>query len=123
MIEVSTTSPKTGVAYDNRGYHPAASAYDRRHDCAQAQRARPPEPPATTVTTASGWAFMISSSALLAPEGPRGATFFRRLLSHLESGKPIVDVGPPSPEIEGAANGAARLVRRSNPARLTQANG
>jgi GAF domain-containing protein len=29
---------KTGVAYDNQGYHPAASAYDRRHDCAQAVR-------------------------------------------------------------------------------------
>src|SRR3954453_17210690 len=27
---------KTGVAYDNRGYHPAASAYDRRYECAQA---------------------------------------------------------------------------------------
>ena len=52
---------------------------------------------------------MISSSALLAPEGPRGATFFRRLLSHLESGKPIVDVGPPSPEIEGAAHGLAEF--------------
>src|SRR6267378_4762242 len=36
MIEVSTTSSKTGVAYDNRGYHPAASAYDRRHELAQA---------------------------------------------------------------------------------------
>jgi hypothetical protein len=29
---------KTGVAYDNQGYHPAASAYDRRHECAQAVR-------------------------------------------------------------------------------------
>ena len=36
MIEVSTTSSKTGVAYDNRGYHPAASAYDRGHELAQA---------------------------------------------------------------------------------------
>src|SRR5580704_13452744 len=36
MIEVSTTSSKTGVAYDNRGCHPAASAYDRRHELAQA---------------------------------------------------------------------------------------
>src|SRR5213076_1040637 len=27
---------KTGVAYDNRGYHPAASAYNRRYECAQA---------------------------------------------------------------------------------------
>src|SRR6516165_3544699 len=29
-------SLKTGVAYDNQGDHPAASAYDRRHECAQA---------------------------------------------------------------------------------------
>src|SRR5271166_326791 len=29
---------KTGVAYDNRSYHPAASAYDRRYECAQALR-------------------------------------------------------------------------------------
>src|SRR3974377_584087 len=36
MIEVSRTSLKTGVAYDNQGYHPAASAYDRGHECAQA---------------------------------------------------------------------------------------
>src|SRR6516225_10801129 len=27
---------KTGVAYDNHGYHPAASTYDRRHERAQA---------------------------------------------------------------------------------------
>jgi hypothetical protein len=26
------------VAYDNQSYHPAASAYDRRHECAQAVR-------------------------------------------------------------------------------------
>src|SRR5271166_6092096 len=29
---------KTGVAYDNRSYHPDASAYDRRYECAQALR-------------------------------------------------------------------------------------
>ena len=33
---MSSTSPKTGVAYDNRCYHPAAPAYDRRHERAQA---------------------------------------------------------------------------------------
>src|SRR6202022_3245810 len=33
---VSNLSLKTGVAYDNQGYHPAASAYDRRYECAQA---------------------------------------------------------------------------------------
>ena len=32
---------KTGVAYDNRGYHPAASAYDRGHELAQAWCAHP----------------------------------------------------------------------------------
>src|SRR5207245_6361128 len=33
-----STSSKTGVAYDNRGYHPAASAYDRGYEGAQAVR-------------------------------------------------------------------------------------
>src|ERR1700730_2707520 len=33
---VSNLSLKTGVAYDNHAYHPAASAYDRRYECAQA---------------------------------------------------------------------------------------
>jgi len=38
MMEVPTTSSKTGVAYDNRSYHPAASAYDRGYERAQAVR-------------------------------------------------------------------------------------
>jgi hypothetical protein len=41
---VSPTSSKTGVAYDNRSYHPAASAYDRRHECAQALRGHAARP-------------------------------------------------------------------------------
>src|SRR6202023_343794 len=35
---------KTGVAYDNRGYHPAASAYDRGHDSTQAVRGHTKRP-------------------------------------------------------------------------------
>src|SRR5271166_4046822 len=35
---------KTGVAYDNQSYHPAASAYDRRYECAQALRGHAARP-------------------------------------------------------------------------------
>src|SRR5271165_4115355 len=35
---------KTGVAYDNQSYHPAASAYDRRYERAQALRGHAARP-------------------------------------------------------------------------------
>src|SRR6202040_2812236 len=44
MMEVPTTSSKTGVAYDNRSYPPAASAYDRGYELAQALCAHPAQP-------------------------------------------------------------------------------
>src|ERR1700730_8122829 len=46
---------KTGVAYDNRSYHPAASAYDRGYECAQALRghAEGPHPQLQAVRSVS----------------------------------------------------------------------
>src|ERR1700730_10320058 len=44
MMEVPTTSSKTGVAYDNRSYHPAEPAYDRGYERAQAVRGNAERP-------------------------------------------------------------------------------